>query len=434
MITFIRRQMQRVVFRVILLLIIIALAGFISLPRLLKDGPSDQWVVAVDGAKISQVDLQKQLATTMSELQQRFGAYAQQILSQLQLDIQTLALNSLVQNALIDRLANQLRVYLDDDSIMQKIMQTVPPEALDSSGRIDQQAFLNLFPQYKSFADFEKNIQDTLRREVVMSIAQGGFYVSQFDKKEQYISDYLGKKYTILVFPLEKYLAQEKTKKLSDKELEAFYKVESKKHKGYWSPEKRSGTVWEFTPKGFGIDIKEKTLESYYKKNKRKEFVKTPTELQVRRILFAVGKDGDEAQARKKAQEVQQKLEKDPKAFAQLAKKYSDDKDTAGSGGLVPFFSRGQKDPAFEKAAFRLRKKGDVSDLIKTQQGLGLIQRVDRRQESYKPFGQVKNQIKDMLEGKRFKGEFEAFLKQYLCQRCLFWPNPFFQVEPQSPF
>ena len=64
--------------------------------------------------------------------------------------------------------------------------------------------------------------------------------------------------------------------------------------------------------------------------------------------------------------------------FKVLAALYSDDPGSANNGGEIGFVSRGTFVPEFEKVAFRL-KKGEVSEIVKTNFGYHIIQLIDRR-------------------------------------------------------
>jgi peptidyl-prolyl cis-trans isomerase SurA len=78
--------------------------------------------------------------------------------------------------------------------------------------------------------------------------------------------------------------------------------------------------------------------------------------------------------------------------FALLAQTYSDDA-SAGSGGDLGWFNRGDMVPEFEAAAFALRP-GEVSDVVETQFGFHIIKCIDKSDDkmrashiliSYKP-------------------------------------------------
>ncbi|MEO6169298.1 MAG: peptidylprolyl isomerase [Chitinophagales bacterium] len=65
--------------------------------------------------------------------------------------------------------------------------------------------------------------------------------------------------------------------------------------------------------------------------------------------------------------------------FATLASSYSEDPGSADRGGELGFLNRGELDPAFEAAAFGLKKPNEVSDIIESAFGFHIIQLIERR-------------------------------------------------------
>jgi peptidyl-prolyl cis-trans isomerase SurA len=65
--------------------------------------------------------------------------------------------------------------------------------------------------------------------------------------------------------------------------------------------------------------------------------------------------------------------------FAELAKKYSDDKQSAPSGGILNWFTQTNMIPAFAEAAFALKNDGDISPVIRTPYGWHIIKRLELR-------------------------------------------------------
>lgn len=104
------------------------------------------------------------------------------------------------------------------------------------------------------------------------------------------------------------------------------------------------------------IKVTDKKLQDYYKTWQPK--------ITVSHILVADKKTADK---------VEQEL-KDGKKFADLAKKYSTDTASKTKGGKLDAFGTGQMDPAFEKAAYALKEKGDISKPVKSQFGYHVIQ------------------------------------------------------------
>jgi peptidyl-prolyl cis-trans isomerase SurA len=74
---------------------------------------------------------------------------------------------------------------------------------------------------------------------------------------------------------------------------------------------------------------------------------------------------------------------------------YSEDKGSSKKGGELPWFGTGKMVPEFEKAAFALKNKGDMSGIIKTTYGYHLIKLLDKR--GIPPFAEKKAELKQMI-------------------------------------
>lgn len=104
--------------------------------------------------------------------------------------------------------------------------------------------------------------------------------------------------------------------------------------------------------------------------------------------------DKDKANAKIKIDEIFTKV-KAGQSFEDLARQFSDDKQSADRGGqLQPF--KGDKYPkSFEDAAFALKNNGDVSEPVETPIGWHLIKRVDLK--GVPPFNEIKNELKSRI-------------------------------------
>lgn len=145
------------------------------------------------------------------------------------------------------------------------------------------------------------------------------------------------------------------------------------------------------------INITDAAAKAYYKDNP-KEF-QQPAEVRVRHILIKVPTDAskaDKSAAKKKIEEIQQKLKKGAD-FAELAKKYSEGP-SAKKGGDLGFFSRGQMVKSFEDAAFALKKPGDVSNIVQTPFGYHLIKLEAKKPASVTSFKDAKEYIIEKLK------------------------------------
>lgn len=98
-------------------------------------------------------------------------------------------------------------------------------------------------------------------------------------------------------------------------------------------------------------------------------------QVKVAQILVQVSKAKGEASdiaSKKRADSVVAML-KAGKPFAEMVKKYSDDQYTINDTGVMKPFGSGKMVPAFENAAFGLKKPGDISEPIKTDYGYHII-------------------------------------------------------------
>jgi len=103
-------------------------------------------------------------------------------------------------------------------------------------------------------------------------------------------------------------------------------------------------------------------------------------EISAAHIMIKTGKDAsqeDVKKAKEKALEVKGILDKG-ESFEETAKKYSEDKGSSTKGGTLPKFGTGRMVPVFEKAAFGLKKDGDISDPVLTDYGWHIIKRLER--------------------------------------------------------
>lgn len=82
--------------------------------------------------------------------------------------------------------------------------------------------------------------------------------------------------------------------------------------------------------------------------------------------------------------------------FAEMARKYSDDKQTAPKGGEMPWFSASQMIPAFSTPAFALKNVGDYTPPIETRYGYHIIKKLDSR--PLRPFEEEKNEIEQRIK------------------------------------
>lgn len=101
-------------------------------------------------------------------------------------------------------------------------------------------------------------------------------------------------------------------------------------------------------------------------------------------------------------------------SFEKLASTYNVDR-SREDGGNLGYIRRGQLAPSFaqfEETAFSLRKKGQISEVVKTPLGYHLIQLEDSRGTALRPFDQVKERIRVFLKVKKKQDAYLAYVKE----------------------
>lgn len=426
LITKIRTGIQSPITKFFLLFLFVALFGgfgiFGVLKKILSGGTSDN-IALVNGLGVSRslYNYKKdELDERVKTIYQRFGKNAPLILQMqgLDKDVQTQAFNLAVRETLLDQVVQNTPIYLSEDYVQAKLKDPyffvsrfyhlMPQGIADQQGRVNIDLF-NHFLATNNTASLEAELENSLKQETALDLVKNGFWLPDFITKDVYKNQQSQKKYSIISFSLDDAIKNEKEKGATDKELEEFFNKENDKNKRYYIPAKRNGKKWVFDVKDFTLEISEKELKDYYNKIKRSRFVETPTQVKIRQIMFTDIKEKGLVTLQEEAEKVRQEALKDPSKFSELAKKYSSDKDTASKGGIVDFFKRGTNNKHIERAAFvNLKSDNEISVVIDlgNKEGYALVQRVARKETTYKPFEKVKAEVEKLARAHKFQREF----------------------------
>jgi hypothetical protein len=153
--------------------------------------------------------------------------------------------------------------------------------------------------------------------------------------------------------------------------------------------------------KGKG-EVSESEIQKYYKENEDR--FTEPREIKIRHIVV---------NSEPVLKEVLTKLARG-ESFEKLASTYNVDK-SREDGGDLGYIRRGQLAPSFaqfEEAAFSLRKKEEISEVVKTPFGYHLIQLAERRGTALRPFDQVKEKIRFFLQEKKRQDAYLEYVKE----------------------
>jgi peptidyl-prolyl cis-trans isomerase D len=208
---------------------------------------------------------------------------------------------------------------------------------------------------------------------------------------------------------LQRFNAQDYASKVnvSASDIEAYYKNPANASQ-FQSPEQTSieYAVLDLDSIKKGISVSEDELRKYYAENEKR--YTTPEERRASHILIKADKSAsaqERSQAKAKAEALLAELKKKPSAFADLARKNSQDPGSAEHGGDLDFFERGAMVKPFEDAAYSL-KPGEISNVVESDFGYHIIQLTQVRGGEKRSFesvrAEIEDEVKKQLAQKRF--------------------------------
>jgi len=159
---------------------------------------------------------------------------------------------------------------------------------------------------------------------------------------------------------------------------------------------------------GSRVVIPEPELRKYYEAHKDQYLRKA--EVFLSQILISTeGKTPEQAAAAEaRAKDVAARARKGEK-FTDLVAAFSDDQETARSGGVLPPREKGMSLPQIEDFLFK-EKKGSVSEPFKVANGY-VILRIDERYEAGQAsFDEVKEEVQETLASPQIEGKIRAYL------------------------
>lgn len=196
---------------------------------------------------------------------------------------------------------------------------------------------------------------------------------------------------------------------VTDAEIKAYYQ----QHSGQFMREQRVKLAYVVLDRD-QIEITDKPsrkeLKQLYNQVKAQRF-KIPERRLARRIFVGIDQDTSAKEARQRIQELAAKLEQGDVSFAELARKVSDDQSAAGQDNAADWVSRGTTVQAFEEALFQL-EEGQISNPVKTEFGWYLIKLKKIDDAEYKPFEQVKAELKKLYRKRAREKRYEKMAER----------------------
>ncbi len=364
-----------------------------------RDGGAGVDVAKVGEVKISQQEFQQAVREQQDRLRGQLGELDPKVLDNP--EFRQAILDDLIDQRLLFQEARKRHLFASDDAVRQAIMAV---EAFQDNGQFSQQRYEALLSaQGMSPAGFEAQVrQDLALQQLAGTIGRSGI-VSQRVTDKVLALQSEARHVQEFVLPVENYVAKVK---LEDGAAKKFYDENTEQFR---TPDQAKVEYVVLTPESLAVEVSEAEIKAWY--DGHKERYQQPEERRASHILIAAEKLGKD-KARQKAEEVLREVQAKPAAFAELARKHSDDPGSASQGGDLGFFGRGMMVKPFEDATFALRD-GEVSGVVESDFGFHIIKLTGQHVAREKPLaevrGEIERELKSSAVARKFAEAAESF-------------------------
>jgi peptidyl-prolyl cis-trans isomerase D len=394
------RNNKRIV-QVFLALITLPFA-FFGVDSYMRNGDSGSDVATIGDVKITQQQFQQSLREQQDRLRTQLGA---------QFDPKMLE-NPEARKAILDDLINQRlllieagkkQMFASNDAIRQAIGGI---DAFKVDGKFSSERYeAALRAQGMTPAGFEAQLrQDLTLQQLAGAIGQSGVVSRSVADRVLALQT---EKRDVLEYrlALDSYLGKVK---LADDAAKKFYDENAKQ---FETPEQAKAEYLVLSMESIAsqLAVTEAEVKAWYEGHKDR--YQQPEERRASHILIATEKLGKD-KAKAKAEELLKEIRSNPAAFADLAKKNSDDPGSASKGGDLGFFGRGAMVKAFEDTTQNL-KEGEISGVVESDFGFHIIKLTGIHAAKEKPLAEVRADIEAELKkaagSRKFAEAAEAF-------------------------
>ncbi len=363
---------------------------------------SDDGVAKVGDTKISLQQFQQALREQQERLRAQMGGNVDPKLLD-NPEARKAVLDDIVDQQLLKQEARKNHMMVSDDMVRRTI---VGIQAFQENGKFSNERYEAVVrAQGMSPAGFEAQLrQDLTLQQLAGSVGQSGFVAKTVNDRIVAIQT---EKRNVMEYRLSLDGFLDKVK-LEEGAARKFYDANKSQ---FEIPEQVRAEFVVLSAENLGsqLAVSDAEIKTWY--DGHKERYALPEERRAAHILIGLEKS-DKARAKAKAEEVLAELKKTPAAFADLARKNSDDPGSAAKGGDLGFFGRGAMVKPFEDAAFKL-KEGELSGVVESDFGFHLIKVTSIRAAKEKPLSEVKAEIEAELKkaaaARKFAEAAEAF-------------------------
>ena len=352
-----------------------------------SQGGGTNEVASVAGRKITQAEWDAAHRTQIDRVQRQMPGVDVKMFDTPAMKAQ--ALDALVRERVMLTAVNKLNLVTTDERL-QRQFTTDPQLAFlrNPDGSVNKDA---LAAQGMSSEMFAQRLRQDLSMRQVLAGLGGTAFAPARAASAALDAMFQQREIQVERFEPKDYLTKVTT---TDADIEKFYKDPANAAQ-FQAPEQASVEYVVLDIESLKKDTKvsEDDLKKYYDQNKAR--FTAPEERRASHILIKADKGApaaDREKAKAKAEALLAQWKAKSAAFADLARKNSDDPGSADKGGDLDFFGRGAMVKAFEDAAFSL-KPGETSGVVESDFGYHIIQVTGSRGGEVRAFEAVRAEI-----------------------------------------
>ncbi len=310
------------------------------------------------------------------------------------LNVKQQALNSLIDQKLLDMEAEKMKILVSDQELQDVLLSI---KAFQRDGAFDLELYKAVLGRNSLTPEtFEVLQRQNLKNNKLRDMVLNGITVSDAEARNWYLFQNTKMAIDYIAVDPGTFTDITPTAEQIKKQYEDtpdLYKSESKRKAVYlvFSPEDHKGDAV----------VSEEQVKDYYEQNKAR--FTTPEKVEASHILIKTAEDADESTveaARKEALSVYEKAAKG-EDFTELAKDFSQGP-SGPNGGYLGSFERQSMVKPFGDAAFAM-KAGEISKPVKTQFGWHVIKLMARHQAKVESFEKAAALIRNELEGQELQ-------------------------------
>jgi peptidyl-prolyl cis-trans isomerase D len=360
------------------------------------DAAASDTIAKVEGHEITAGEFRR---TYQAQLQAYRSAYGANMNDQLlkQLGIEQQILQQMVDERAALAEADRLGIDVSDEEVRQRIF--AMPAFQENGGFIGEPRYQQLLRMQRPPmmpSEFETNVRRGLTVEKLRASLTDWLAVPEKELEEEYRRRNDKVKLAVVTFSADSFRTRATA---SDADVAGYFEAHKE---DFRIPEKRKirYLLLDVEAMRAKVVVPAADVEKAY--NSSIEQYTTPEQVRASHLLFKTeGKDDAAVKAKAEAILTQAKAGAD---FAELAKKNSEDEQSAKNGGDLDYFGRGRMVPEFDQAVFAMQP-GQISELVKTQYGYHVIKLVDKKSAATRPLAEVRQQLNDQLAYERAQSQ-----------------------------